>query len=284
MPFLKLDTGILNSTIWSDRDGRDVFLTALLMAVPREIKTALPQLDIRSLAETGWTVPPGWYGWVAAAGVGIVTNAQVEREAGLLALERLGAPEPDSRSRAFDGRRLVRVDGGFVVLNFMAYREKDHTTADRSRRYRQRHGVSQRENGVTPRVVTHADADADADPDPPVGPPQGDAEPKAAAEPLKARKSKRRASERPADWKPTKAHQDYATKHGLDVGHEALAFRAHHDSKGSLFVSWDAAFTKWLTNEVRWNKQRGGGRNGAPVVQRGGVFREQDSSWLNETK
>src|SRR6185295_15017926 len=83
-------------------------------------------------------VPPGWYGFVPAAGIGIIERAKMEREVGLLALERLGLPEFDSRTPDFEGRRLVRVDGGFIVLNYMLYREKDATTAERSRRWRQR--------------------------------------------------------------------------------------------------------------------------------------------------
>lgn len=54
------------------------------------------------------------------------------------ALERMGQPEPDSRSREFDGRRLVRVNGGFIVLNWEKYRERDQTAAIRSKRWREK--------------------------------------------------------------------------------------------------------------------------------------------------
>jgi hypothetical protein len=62
----------------------------------------------------------------------------MDMEEGLSALERLGSQDKESRSHAFEGRRLVRVDGGYIVLNFQVYRERDHTSADRSRRYRER--------------------------------------------------------------------------------------------------------------------------------------------------
>lgn len=107
------------------------------MAEPQELEEAMPQLAIRSLENTGWTAPKGWYGFVEAASVGIIHRAGVEDiEAGLDALERLGSPENTSRSQAFDGRRLVRVDGGFVVLNYMTYRDRDYTAAARQKRYR----------------------------------------------------------------------------------------------------------------------------------------------------
>ena len=137
MPFVKLDCGILNSTLWFDKMCRDIFITALLMAEPYELEEPSPQLEVCSLTETGWSVPRGWYGLVHAAGVGILHRAGVnEGEHGKAALTRLGAPEPDSRSKGFDGRRLVRIDGGYIVLNYMIYRERDYTSADRSRRYR----------------------------------------------------------------------------------------------------------------------------------------------------
>jgi hypothetical protein len=108
------------------------------MAVPHEIKVETPQLEVRSLSDTGFVIPPGWYGMVEAAGVGIVRRAGMELVSGMSALERLGNPEVDSRTPDFGGRRLVRVDGGYIALNFAKYREKDHTSAERSRRYREK--------------------------------------------------------------------------------------------------------------------------------------------------
>jgi hypothetical protein len=171
MAFVKLDTGILNSTLWVDRESREVFLTALLMALPHEVTEPTPQIEVRSLKYTGFVVPPGWYGFVPAAGVGIIRQAIVEEEAGLNALERLGAPDSESRSHEFGGRRLVRVNGGYLLLNFIRYRDKDHTAAERMKRYRDRKRQPVTRNvddvtrnaPVTLRNVTPADADADAD-------------------------------------------------------------------------------------------------------------------------
>ena len=138
MAFVKLDTGILDSTLWIERDCREIFITALLMAEPREFNHPLPQIAIGSLDHTGFEAPPGWYGFVAAASLGIINRAGVEREAGLQALHKLGEPESESRSKEFDGRRMIRVNGGFLILNYMKYRDKDHTAAERQRRLRER--------------------------------------------------------------------------------------------------------------------------------------------------
>ena len=162
MPFVKLDCGILNSTLWFEREAREVFLTALLMAEPFETHTPLPQIAIDSLELTGWSVPPGWYGFVPAASVGIIHRAKVSEAAGLQALQRLGSPEDTSRSKDFDGRRLVRVDGGFIVLNFMKYRDRDYSAAERQRRYRKRLAL-RRENVASHRNITQAEAEAEVE-------------------------------------------------------------------------------------------------------------------------
>ena len=162
--FVKLDTGILDSSLWIEREPRSIFMTALLMAMPFELQNAMPQLEVRTLAETGWIVPVGWYGLVEASGKGIVQRDGMAVEAGLAALEQLCAPDPDSRSRDFDGRRMARVDRGYLILNYFNYRDKDYTAADRMRRLRaRRKGESVTPNtvDVTPNV-TQSDASADA--------------------------------------------------------------------------------------------------------------------------
>jgi len=160
LPFVKLDCGILTSTIWDDYEARIVFLTALLMAEPREFTEPVPQIHVRRLEGTGWSAPPGWYGFVAAAGSGIVRRAGgMSPEDGLAALERLGSPEQESRSQEHDGRRLIRVNGGYLVLNYDKYRERDYTAADRVRRWRERHGVTRNSNAVT-RNVTATEAES----------------------------------------------------------------------------------------------------------------------------
>lgn len=165
MPFVKLDCGMLDSTLWVDRVAREVFITALLMAEPFESSEAMPQIAVKSLDFTGWEAPAGCYGFVPASGVGIVRRSGVEAEAGADALERLGNPEPESRSPEFEGRRMVRINGGYLILNYAKYRERDYTSAARSQRYRERikqkrHAVASTSHAVTDRSVTHADAEA----------------------------------------------------------------------------------------------------------------------------
>lgn len=184
MAFVKLDTGILDSTLWMDREARECFVTALLMAVPQEFEAPIQQIEVRSLSHTDFAAPAGWYGFVPAAGIAIVRRAGIaEIERGFAALERLGAPEVESRSPEFDGRRLIRIDGGYLVLNYMKYRDRDYTGAERARRYRERHKEiasrrdvpsSRRDGTVTSRMQS-AEAEVEAEkskrvPTEPVGP------------------------------------------------------------------------------------------------------------------
>ena len=161
MSYVKLDCGILDSSLWIDRDAREVFITALLMAEPYELTTATPQFEVRELRTTGWVVPPEWYGFVRAAGVGIIRQAGLDQDAGLSALERLGNPESNSRSQDHDGRRLVRVNGGYIVLNYFRFRDHDYTGAERMRRLRARKKAALAGQTVTP-SPRHDTAPSDA--------------------------------------------------------------------------------------------------------------------------
>jgi len=154
MAFVKLDSSILTSTLWVQRDCREVFITALLMAEPFEATEPMRQIEVDSLEFTDFYVPAGWYGLVPAAGPGIVRMAGLKPATGIEALRQLCAPDPESRSQDFDGRRMIRVNGGYLILNYIKYRDRDHTNADRQKRYRDRNAVTLRRNAVTLRYIT----------------------------------------------------------------------------------------------------------------------------------
>jgi len=148
--FVKLDCGLLDSTLWFDTDACRIFLTALLMAQPHELYASAPQLHVDSLEHTGWTVPAGRYGFIPAAGVGIIRRSGLSDSVGFPILAKLGTPEADTRTTDFEGRRLVRIDGGYLVLNYFKYRNRDYGAAARSKRYRDRKAA---ERAATPAPV-----------------------------------------------------------------------------------------------------------------------------------
>lgn len=162
MPFVKLDCGILDSTLWLEREAREVFITALLMAEPLELTEETPEIATASLEQTGWSVPRGWYGFVPAASVGILHRAGVPSEQGIAALARLAEPEQLSRSADFAGRRMVRINGGFIILNYIKYRERDYTAGERQKRYRKRLASQRNESNVT-RNITQAEGEAEGE-------------------------------------------------------------------------------------------------------------------------
>src|SRR3972149_1530305 len=107
MPFVKLDCGILDSSLWLARPAREIFITALLMAEPYESDVPLPQIAGDNLTPTGWVAPPGWYGFIAAAGPGIISRAGLPVEdVSVQALIDLGSPDPSTRSTINDRSRL----------------------------------------------------------------------------------------------------------------------------------------------------------------------------------
>lgn len=67
---------------------------------------------------------------------------------------------------------------------------------------------------------------------------------------------RKRATQRPADWRPNARHVSMAQQLDLDLEREVEQFRDHHDSKGSTFKDWDAAFRTWLRNAAKWGASR----------------------------
>jgi hypothetical protein len=106
--FTKLFCSILDSTIWSeDNHTRLVWITMLAMADRR--------------------------GHVDASVPGLAIRARVPIDQCEQALAILSAPDKYSRSSAFEGRRIEAIEGGWKLLNYLAYRRK--LSADERREY-----------------------------------------------------------------------------------------------------------------------------------------------------
>ncbi len=113
MGFVKLDQKILDSSIWlEDSDTRVCWICLLAMADPD--------------------------GLVESTAPGIARRAGISLDATRKALSIFEAPDPDSKNPSHDGKRIERVSGGYQLLNYAAYRRKDYTSTERSRRFRER--------------------------------------------------------------------------------------------------------------------------------------------------
>jgi hypothetical protein len=115
MGWSKLDSGILDSSIWAEPYPTRLVWVAMLARKNSE-------------------------GYVAASVSGVQRFANVTREETEAALLCLESPDPDSRSQVHEGKRIQKVDGGWVVLNHQQYREfsySDSPEAIKKRKQRQ---------------------------------------------------------------------------------------------------------------------------------------------------
>ena len=68
--------------------------------------------------------------------------------------------------------------------------------------------------------------------------------------------ARKRATQRPSDWKPNQKHIAMAAQLELNLDNELEQFTDYHDAKGSAFKDWDASFRSWLRNAAKWGKSR----------------------------
>jgi len=143
--FVKLFADLMDSSLWSESsDTRIVWITLLMMA-----------------DETGL---------VRSTAPGITKRAGVNLAHTRAALEKFEAPDPESRTLVLEGRRIERVDGGYQIVNYLAYRNLRNKDARREymrtymaqRRAKER-GCKQPVNPVSPVNLTLAQAEADTD-------------------------------------------------------------------------------------------------------------------------
>jgi len=87
------------------------------------------------------------------------------------ALAILEAPDPDSRSKAEEGRRVLQLETGWVLVNYRKYREhrtqKQEDTRVRVAKHRAKSSVTG--NDVRPEAEAAADGEAKKTPLPPTG-------------------------------------------------------------------------------------------------------------------
>lgn len=143
--YTKLFGSILASTIWREDDKtRIVWITMLAMSNREGVCEA--------------SVP------------GLADFARVSVDDCRAALEKLMAPDPDSRSQEHEGRRIAKIDGGWVILNHRKYREK--MNADERREYNRLKQAEWRQKNKSLTVIdrqsqsamsAHTEADAEAD-------------------------------------------------------------------------------------------------------------------------
>lgn len=128
MAFAKLDSAITESSLWSeDLHVRIVFLSFLA----RKDET----------------------GFVSGARSGLIRVCNVTAEQFDDAVLKLSSPDPESKTPDFEGRRISKIDGGYVVLNSDKYRLPEDTKKENHKLYMQK-WREEREN-VNSREITN---------------------------------------------------------------------------------------------------------------------------------
>jgi hypothetical protein len=153
--YTKLFSSILDSTIWQeDAETRIVWVTLLAMVDRHgEVRCSVP---------------------------GLVKRAGVSRQGCEKALAKFLAPDPDSSSKEFEGRRIQVIDGGWWLINHDKYRrmadqeDQKAQNAERQRRFKERQRLATASTGNAKVTQSNdrltksndkADADADTDTD-----------------------------------------------------------------------------------------------------------------------
>lgn len=112
------------------------------------------------------------HGVVEASIPGLATLARVPVAQVRLAIENLKAPDPDSRSKVEEGRRIRDVDGGWYVINHDKYRrmlsaeDRREYLRIKQAEYRAKKTESTHVNTVSDKYtkLTHTEEDTDTDP------------------------------------------------------------------------------------------------------------------------
>ena len=147
MPYTKLFSSILDSTIWQEpQETKLVWITMLAMSDQNgEVQASLPGLAARS-------------------GVSLSSCA--------IAIERLLSPDKYSRTKDDEGRRIEEIDGGWMLLNHAKYREmatdddRKAKAAIRSKRHYEKTKRNQKPNAsltLSSLQIPQAEAEAEAE-------------------------------------------------------------------------------------------------------------------------
>jgi hypothetical protein len=110
--YTPLFQSIVTSSIWNEDDAvRIVWITMLALADK--------------------------YGIVEGSVPGLAHVARVSAESCRKALFTLESPDPDSRTKEHEGRRIHSIEGGWQIYNFAKFRQKAKSRAEYMRQYRE---------------------------------------------------------------------------------------------------------------------------------------------------
>lgn len=245
MHFTKLFSMILDSTVWQlSLEAKVVWITMLAMK--------------------------DRHGDVMASVPGLAKRAGVSIHACEQALECFRSPDPYSRTKSFDGRRIQDIDGGWTVLNHEKYQQM--LSVEERREYNRRKQAERRrklagEGGLTVKQCQHmsnnvkecqqcqhiVDVDVDVETNTPPAPQGGSAQARDGSTEAQPRKKAR--SPRSVAFSPPSREEINieASKIGATSG-QVDAFVHYYGANGwrvgrNPMKSWQHALAGWIARD-----------------------------------
>jgi hypothetical protein len=142
--FTKLFSSIITSSVWSEDD-----------------KVRIMWITMLASADAGGRVTGSIPGMAAVARMSLQDAEQ--------SIAALCSPDPYSRSKKRQGCRLIEADGGWLIVNYVKYRQKRDPEKRRAqnreaqRRYRQKKTIHEGKQGVSQSKPKSAQAEAEAE-------------------------------------------------------------------------------------------------------------------------
>lgn len=195
-------------------------------------------------------VAADWEGIYHGTLPGLAGKARVSLEDAERAIERLMTPDKHSRTPDNDGRRVEKIDGGFKLLNYQKYRDKQTPKQEQDARD-QAAARARKKAAVTPdasdatltnQTVLSLESQSESESRSERNPPSEGKETPASPSPI----AKRKRSVWPEDFKPNAAHAVLSQKHRVDLTEQLELCADHWRSNGELKANWDATFSNWL--------------------------------------
>lgn len=177
--------------------------------------------------------------WASVPGLANRARISVE-DCGAAIMSFLG-PDPYSRTKDHDGRRIEEIDGGWRLLNHEKYRAlQDEETIKESKRKWWHENKEQLEKTRKPRRRSI----------------QAEAEAEAEAYKEKKKGARKRATTLPLDFKISERVKSWADAKGLtDLEPDLEFFVGRMKANGKTYVDWDEAFMNCIRED--WAGLRG---------------------------
>ncbi len=219
--FTKLFSSITESTIWVAPDPHRLCWITMLAMADRQ-------------------------GRVFGSIPGLANRARIDVEACRGAIASFLAPDPDSRTKDFEGRRIEEIDGGWRLINHAKYRalQDEETLKEAKRKWWHENKGKLEETRKARSDYTQAEAEADTE----------------------AKKEKKQPRKRgtplPEGFAISERVKTWALQKGLrtDLQADLEFFVGRMRANGKTYSDWDEAFMNCVRED--W----GGFRKGTPLA------------------